>query len=253
MSQPAFSALEPLPFELVFDDGEPMETEADVRQLYLLRDVTARAMWERGRPDFYASGNVFVYYSLEQARDVAAKRPYFRGPDFFFVDGVPGHAREGWVSWWEGGRLPDLIVEFLSPSTEKVDRKDKMDLYARVFRTREYFLYDLDRPWVLEGYRLVGESYQPMQLNSRGRFHSEVLGFDLGVWHGMAWLVYPHTGLEGDWLRLFDADGRMVPQAALAQAEEAQARLDSERERAEAAEAELKRLRSLLGERGAQG
>ncbi|HWM92095.1 MAG TPA: Uma2 family endonuclease [Thermoanaerobaculia bacterium] len=235
MSQPAFSALEPLPFELVFDDGEPMENNAHAVQLQLLIDVTHRAMWESGRTEFHAGGNNFVYYSMEQAWEVASGRLYFRGPDFFFVDQVPRRPRKGWVSWEEGGRLPDLILEMLSPTTEKVDRTTKMDLYARVFRTREYFLWDFDR-LLLEGYRLEGDRYQPMQPDSQGRLRSEVLGFDLGAWHGPAWIVYPHESWDSDWVRLFDSDGRLIPQGALAHAEEAQA--------------ELKRLRSLLGERG---
>lgn len=41
MSQPAFSALAPLPFDLVYDDGEPLESGWHVA--------------EQGRSDFYGS------------------------------------------------------------------------------------------------------------------------------------------------------------------------------------------------------
>jgi hypothetical protein len=44
MSKPAVSALAPLLFELVFDDGEPLETEWHTYQLPLLRDLIRRAM-----------------------------------------------------------------------------------------------------------------------------------------------------------------------------------------------------------------
>jgi Uma2 family endonuclease len=252
MSQPALSALEPLPFELVFDDGEPMENRDHVVQRDLLMDVTARVMQERGRDDFETGGNMFVYYSVEQARDVASGRPYFRGPDFYLVDRVPKRYRQGWVAWEEGGRLPDLIVEFLSPSTEDVDRKDKMELYAKVFRTRDYFLWSFERRR-LEGYRLEGDRYRPLRPDSRGRFRSEVLGLDLGVWEGRVYFPHLSDGREGHWVRLFDVDGRLIPQGVVAAAEEAQARLEAERRRAEAAEAELQRLRALLGESGRQG
>ncbi|HVR96598.1 MAG TPA: Uma2 family endonuclease [Thermoanaerobaculia bacterium] len=284
MSQPAVSALvEPLPFELVFDDGEPMENRGHVVQRDLLMDLTAWWMGERGRNDYFACGNLFVYYSIEQARDVAMGRPYFCGPDFFFVDRVSRRRRQGWVAWEEGGRLPDLIIEFLSPSTEKIDRQVKMDLYSRVFRTPEYFLHSFEGR--LEGYQLDGDRYRPMRPDSRGRFRSHVLGLDLGVWHGLAYhpVNQREDGLEGHWVRFFDVEGRLIPQpivvitdklqaaqtqaeaaqaqaevaqaqaeAAQAQAEAAQAGREVERRRAEAAEAELQRLRALLGEAGRQ-
>src|SRR4051795_12657133 len=130
MSQPAVSALSPLPFELVYSDGEPLESNWHVIQMNLLIDLISQAMSERSRTDFFAGGDMFVYYSYEQARDVAAGRPYFRGPDVFYVGGVEGGDRKTWVAWEEGGRLPDFIVEFLSPSTAKMDRTVKKDLYA---------------------------------------------------------------------------------------------------------------------------
>ena len=44
MSQPAAAALAPLPFELVYDDGEPLETEWHTIQYPLLRDLIQQAM-----------------------------------------------------------------------------------------------------------------------------------------------------------------------------------------------------------------
>jgi Uma2 family endonuclease len=232
MSQPAFSALAPLPFDLVYDDGEPLESGWHVYQSRLLLDLIPQAMAEQGRSDFYAGGNMFVYYSVEQARDVASGRPYFRGPDVFWVDGVaPTPIRKAWLAWEEGGHLPDVIVELLSSSTEKIDRTTKKDLYARTFRTSEYFLYDPET-WKLEGLRLMGTAYQPMIPNGDGRFWSQQLGAFLGPWHG-TW-----DRQEDDWVRLFRSDGTMVPTSA---------------ERAEAAEAEVARLRVLLEERNRTG
>ncbi|HWM89279.1 MAG TPA: Uma2 family endonuclease [Thermoanaerobaculia bacterium] len=244
MSQPAFKALD-LPFELVYSDGIPLDSYWQRIQMTLLIDVIRQAMEERGRTDFFVSGDMFVYYSPEQARDVAEGRRYFRGPDVFFVDQVEPRKeeRKAWVSWEEGGRLPDLIVELLSPSTAKIDRTIKKDLYSRVFRTRDYFLYDLDTA-TLEGFRLTGDLYQPVKPDSQGRLRSEVLGLDLGLWHG------DQEGQETAWARLFYPDGRLVPTLAEVERQRAEAerqRADTERQRAEAAEAELARLRSLPG------
>ncbi len=255
MGQPAFKALD-LPFELVVKDGIPMDHFLDPIQLALFRDVVHQLMAERGRIDYCIGGNNFVYYSIEQARDVARGRPYFRGPDLFFVDRVPQRPRKAWVSWEEGGRLPDLIVELLSPSTESIDRGEKMDLYARVFRTREYYLFDFDTS-TLEAYRLSGLAYRPVKPNRNGRFHSDVLGAEMGVWHGVV------SQQESGWIRLYHPDGSLAPTAAEAErrhteaerryaeaerqrAEAERQRADSERRRAEAAEAELARLRGSL-------
>lgn len=232
MSRPAVAASSPLPFELVISDGEPMDNFLHVLQMQLLFELTDQVMLERGRKDYFYGGDMFVYYSVEQARDVAQGRPYFRGPDFFLVDGVPPRPleeRRAWVSWEEGGHLPDLIVELLSPSTEEIDRTVKKVIYARDFRASEYYLYKMETR-ELEGHRLAGGVYKPMVRNSRGRFQSRVFGLELGIWRG------EYRGKTLDWLRLFEPDGRLVPTPAEAQAQ-----------RAEAAEAEVRRLRAQLG------
>jgi Uma2 family endonuclease len=246
MSQPAFSALAPLPFDLVYDDGEPLESGWHFLQLHLLLELISQAMMEQGRSDFYAGGNMFVYYSVEQAREVASGRPYFRGPDVFWVDGVaPTPIRKTWAAWKEGGRLPDFIVELLSSSTAKIDRVDKKDLYARVFRTSEYFLYDPETR-KLEGLRLMGTAYQPMIPSGQGRFWSQQLGAFLGPWHG----IYDRQ--EDDWIRLFRPDGTLVPtKDELSEAE--RHRAEANLQRAEQAEAEVARLRALLEERERTG
>lgn len=240
MSEPAVSALAPLPFELVYDDGEPLESNWHRYQMNLLIDLIYQAMAERGRDDYFASGNMFVYYSLDQARDVACGRPYFRGPDVFFVNGVDGRMdRKAWVSWDEGGRLPDVIVELLSASTARVDRIVKKDLYARVFRTPEYFLYDPERQ-KLEGLRLSGDAYQPIRPDAGGRFKSKEFGLALGLWQGV------HNGLTATWVRLFRPDGSLVP----TEVEAHRQRAEAERQAKEAAEAEVARLRARIAELG---
>lgn len=253
MSQPAAQALD-LSFDLVESDGVPLDSNWERIQMNLLIDVIRQAMAERGRTDFFTGGNMFVYHSVEQARDVAQGRPYLRGPDVFFVGGVEDHDRRTWVSWEEGGRLPDVIVELLSPSTATIDRTTKRDIYGRIFRTPEYFLYE-PRTEELEGLRLAGDRYVPLLPDAEGRIWSEKLGLKLGLWRGL------RTGVETTWVRLFDATGRLVPMKdeaaeAIAEAERQRAeaerqRAEAERQRADKAEAELARLRAKL--EGAEG
>jgi len=234
MSQRAVAALAPLPFELVYDDGEPLESEWHTLQFPLLRELIRQTMAERGRSDFFVGGNMFVYYSVEQARDVARGRPYFRGPDVFWVGGVEsGRLRKAWVAWEEGGHLPDVIVELLSPTTAEIDRNEKKEIYAKYFGTSEYYLVDPETR-KLEGFGLAGRSYRPLIPAEQGRFWSDQLGVFLGFWHGVV------NGGEADWVRLFRPDGSLVPTA--------EERAETERRRAEAAEAEIARLRALLEE-----
>jgi Uma2 family endonuclease len=237
MSQPAAAALAPLPFELVYDDGEPLETQWHTLELPLLRQLIRQTMAEQDRADFFVAANVFVYYSVEQARDVAEEeekhlpKHAFRGPDVFWVGGVdPDPNRKIWIAWEEGGRLPDVVFEMLSPSTAKKDRTEKRDLYARVFRTAEYFLYDPETR-TLEGLRLAGRFYQSIQPDENGHLPSEKLGVSVGLWHGVV------EAQENDFVRLFRADGSLVPTPA-----------EAERQRADSAEAEVARLRALLAE-----
>lgn len=233
MSQPA-AALSPLPFELVLDDGEPFESDWHSVAFPFLRKLIIRAMVEQGRADFFCGGNIFVYYSVEQAWAVAEEekkgleKRAFRGPDVFWVGGIDPHReRQAWIAWEEGGRLPDVIVELLSPSMAQKDRTEKRDLYAKVFGTAEYFLCDPETG-ELEGLRLAGRSYLPIQSDEKGRLRSEQLGVSLEMWHGEV------DGRAGDWVRLFRPDGSLVP---------------TPEERAEAAEAELARVRALFEER----
>ncbi|HEY4573317.1 MAG TPA: Uma2 family endonuclease, partial [Thermoanaerobaculia bacterium] len=152
--------------------------------------------------------------------------------------------------------LPDLIVELLSPSTAHIDRGVKKELYARVFRTSEYYMYDPDTR-KLEGFWLAGGAYQPMAPGDQGRLWSRQLGLFLGLWHGF------REDKEADWVRLYHPDGSLVPtqgeraeaerqraDAERQNAEAANQRADAERQRADAAEAELVRLRALLEGRG---
>ncbi len=246
MSQPAVAAPGPLPFELVYSDGEPLESGWHALQLPFLWELLHQAMVEQGRSDFYVGGDMFVYYSVEQAWDVAKGKLYFRGPDVFWVGGVsPTPIRKAWVAWEEGGHLPDVIIELLSASTAKVDRNEKKDLYARIFQTPEYFLYEPETG-KLEGFLLSGQTYRPMVPNEQGRFWSERLRVSIGLWHGV------RLGQEGDWVRLFRPDGSLVltaAEAAEARAGAAEARAGAAEARAGAAEAEVARLRALLEEK----
>jgi Uma2 family endonuclease len=232
-------------------DGDRMESDWHVVSITLLDELVRNLL---GAPKHYfCGGNMFIYYSVAQAKEVeeyveaktVARKPRFKGPDFFLVRDVDGtKPRESWVVWDEGGRYPDLVVEFISTSTRKKDVDENVKFYARVFRVLEYFWFDR-RTGELAGYRLSGVSYTPIEPDARGRLWSEVLGAYLGVWRG------EYRGRRFPWLRLWDKEGRLVPTTAERAARERTARSRAEA-RAEQAEAQAQQERAAREQAEAQ-
>ncbi|MBW4690221.1 MAG: Uma2 family endonuclease [Lyngbya sp. HA4199-MV5] len=210
------------PTDLIFDDGVPLESNRHRIAMNVLIDSALQAL--SSRSDVFTGGNMFVYYSRNQAmnRD-------FRGPDFFVALDVDGSRdRRGWVVWEEEGRYPDVIVELMSPSTAKVDLGVKKDLYERTFRTADYFVYDPFDSTSLQGWHLdAAQRYQPLELNDRGWLWCETLQLWLGTWEGNIQRE-PPTG-TCPWLRFYDRDGNLV----LLPEEAAQRQVEQERQRSD--------------------
>jgi Uma2 family endonuclease len=167
----------------------PLETKRHLYQIILLLQCL-EYLW-RDRTDFFAAGNLTIYYSLRQI-----KNQDFRGPDFFVVLDTEQRDRKSWTVWEEDGKYPNVIVEILSDSTEQVDRGLKKQLYQDVFHTHEYFWF---HPYTLEfaGWRLDGKQYQPIVPTAEGWLWSEELQLYLGLYH--------------EQLRYFAADRELVP------------------------------------------
>jgi Uma2 family endonuclease len=225
----------------LYSDEPPLETELHLRQLVLL--IQCLELWWHDRQDFYAFGNLTIYYSPRQR-----KTEKFRGPDFFVVLGTERKARKSWVVWQEDGKYPNIIVEILSPKTAKTDRGLKKQLYQDTFRTPDYFWFD---PNTLEfqGFHLVDGHYQEILPNPQQWLWSEQLGLYLGV--------------HDSRLRFFTPAGDLLPtpeegaDQARQQAEQAIQRADQERQRAEQeaqrAEQERQRADRLLQQLRALG
>lgn len=231
---------------LISSDGVPLESDWHVIEISLLRELVHQQL--AGRQDFFAGGNMFIYFDEEHARN-----RNFRGPDFFFVWGAsPMPLRPYWAVWKEGGRYPDVIIELLSQATADVDLATKKDIYEQVFHTSEYFCYDPDAR-KLDGWRLEKRKYRPIKPNEKGWLESEQLGLWLGTWSGL------HLNRDTTWLRFYTPEGILVPtiaestamaqqRAAVAQqqAAVAQQAINEQRRRAEVAEAELARLKAQI-------
>ncbi len=233
--------ISPPPSDLPYDDGERMESPWHAQSAMILKAAYVAAHGGV-MTDYYIGVNMFVYYSWKQIRN-----DEYRGPDLYVVKGVDGtKPRLYWAIWDEDGRYPDVIIELLSPKTERNDLGVKKDLYEQRFRTPEYFCIapQVER---LLGWRLGPDMrYHALTPDERGWLWSEELGFWIGPWRGV------YMGEEHTWPRLFHPDGQLVllPEEAERQrAEEERQRAEAERQRAEEerqrAEAERQRAEEL--------
>ncbi|MGK7882104.1 MAG: Uma2 family endonuclease [Crocosphaera sp.] len=228
-------------YEIIFPKGEfwsdepPLETYLHLTQIILLLK-SLQWLWQ-DRKDYFAAGNLTIYYSPNQK-----KSEDFRGPDFFVVLGTKwDEKRKSWVVWEEEGKYPNVIIEILSDSTAATDRGEKKEIYQDTFRTPDYFWFD---PYTLEfqGFTLISGKYQPIEPNEQGRLWSEQLQLYLGIYE--------------DKLRYFDIDGELVssPEEAASQEREqkelALQQQDYEREQKELALQENEQLKAKLRELG---
>ncbi|HEY9796886.1 MAG TPA: Uma2 family endonuclease [Leptolyngbyaceae cyanobacterium] len=184
----------------LLSDEPPLETELHLRQIMLLIQCL-EWVW-RSRQDFYACGNLSIYYSPRQR-----KSEKFRGPDFFVVLGTERKPRTSWVVWEEEGKYPNVIVEILSQATAETDRGLKKQIYQDTFRTPDYFWFD-PQTFEFKGFQLVGGQYQELQSNPQGWLWSQQLELYLGIYESK--------------LPLFTAEGQLIPtpEEAVQQAEQ---------------------------------
>ncbi len=239
---------------LVETDGEPLDSTWHRDAINLL--IEQVRYHRRDRTDWFAGGNKFIYFNVEQARNRD-----FRGPDFFYVEGVRFNPlRPYHVVWEEGGKYPNVLIELLSATTADEDLTTKKAVYEQIFRTPDYFCYDPDTGQ-LQGWHLLDQSYEPLQPNERGWLWCAQLKLWLGTWTGS------YQGCQAVWLRFYDEHGKPVPLFAESlaveveaerqraenerqQADTARQQAEDARRRAETAEAEVARLKRLLGETG---
>ena len=195
----------------LYSHEPPLETYLHLQQLILLL-TSLEWLWQE-RQDFFAAGNLTVYYSPRQRRSED-----FRGPDLFVVLGTERYPRKSWVVWEEGGQYPHVVIEILSNSTADTDRGLKKQIYQDIWRTPDYFWFDPDDPKELKGFHLIDGVYQPLQPNDQGWLWSQQLELYLGV--------------HEEQLRFFSREGNLIP-TPQETAAQTQQQLDQERQRAD--------------------
>lgn len=195
-------------FDLPTEDGIPLESNWHRLAIALLIELI-HAFWH-ARQDFFAGGNMFLYFSPQQVRNRD-----FRGPDVFVVKDVDRHRkRDAWIVWEEGGRTPNVVIELSLPSTIEVDHHTKKEIYSHLLNIPEYFCYDPSTR-ALTGWRLTATSpdYQDILPNDEGWLWSAELELWLGTWQG------EFLNEAGTWLRYYTPDGQLVPTLAERQAQ----------------------------------
>ena len=186
------------PTDLPLEDGIPLETNQHRIAMNVLIQSLKHAWAER--TDFFVGGNMFVYFSTLQLRNKD-----YRGPDFFVALDIDGsYSRQSWTVWEEGGKYPDVIVELLSSSTKAEDLGNKKNLYERIFKTPNYFVFDPFDAKSLRGWHFKNRRYEELVPNEQGRIWSEELQLWLGVWEGTV------ERESGKWLRFYDTARQLV-------------------------------------------
>ena len=212
---------------------EPERIEDGMQQDLPIRRI-AHLLDERyeDRPDVFISGRIFVSYDITNGNRRVE-------PDLFIAfdvdsSGIRTNLPNFWI--WEIGKAPDFVMEVASPSTAANDLGWKRELYQRL-EIQEYWRFDptggqlYGKP--IAGERLVAGRYEEYELQYGGdasvRGHSELLDV-VFYWDGeeLFDVLDPATGLT--------IDKRVA----------AEARANAEQARADAAEAELARLRAQL-------
>jgi len=224
-------ALKP-PIPYPESDGEPLG-ETDSHITVILHLLEALRYFFRQEKRIYVAANMLFYY--EEGDPTAVK-----APDVFVVKGVAKHQRRTY-KLWEEKKAPCVVLEITSRQSRLEDQGTKRALYE-MLGVREYFLFDPLDEYLsprLQGLHLVGGSFKAMSASAQGTLRSKELGL----------ILRP----EGKQLRLVDPrKGQALPTleeaAELAQAQFQRAKKESRRaareaQRADAAEAELARLR----------
>ncbi|MEH1770798.1 Uma2 family endonuclease [Nostoc sp.] len=195
-----------LPSEYPEDSGLP--DEFHLFQPQLLRETFY--------PPNYPAEEVFVATDLNLYYDLRHTLWYKR-PDWFAAVGVSRlyeqqNLRLSYVIWQEGV-APFVVVELLSPGTEKEDLGQtlreinqpptKWEVYERILRVPYYIVFDryTDK---LQVFQLVADRYSELDL-STPRVWMPGLELGLGLWQGS------YQGIERLWLRWYDASGNWLP------------------------------------------
>ncbi|MBI1927109.1 Uma2 family endonuclease [Candidatus Poribacteria bacterium] len=231
------------------EDDEPMAaTGFHDEQINILSDQLKR--YFRTNHLVYVGVDSFIYYREGHPTDFVA-------PDIFVVCGVERSPRRRSFYTWAEGAVPDVAFEFLSESTARHDRGEKIKQYLIDIGVQEYFIHQpaLDKPPEFCGWRISpsGE-IEGIPPDAEGGLFSRALN----LW--LRWEEIPDDKVR--LLRPYEPDGTPIPtsreeeqrrqeaelgrQEAELAAQQAEAIAQEEAQRRQRAEAELEQLLAKL-------
>lgn len=206
-----------------------------------------RLLDETFRPPNYELQEVFTASDLNLYYNTLDVKQYKR-PDWFAVVGLPKDTEQpqmrlSYVTWQEGID-PLIVIELLSPSTEKDDLGQRLrdvtkpptkwDVYERWLRVPYYVVFSRYTN-ELRVFTLNGSRYQEVE-DHQGRFWIEDVELGLGVWRGR------YLNEDFLWLRWYDRAGNWIPNK--------DERAETERKEKEVAQEKVQMLTAKLRELG---
>lgn len=198
-----------------------------------------------------ASNQIFTGTDLNLYYDI--NHPlWHKRPDWFVGVGVPRlyDGRDLRLSYvlWQEEVSPTVIVELLSPGTEKEDLGQtesldgepptKWEVYERILQVPYYVLYDRYSD-TLRGYQLHEGRYQPIPIETNCIIWVPEFNLGLSLWQG------EYQGITRQWLRWIDHSENWIP-SPLEQSEQQRQQIEQQRQQLEAKAARLaEKLREL--------
>jgi Uma2 family endonuclease len=214
-----------------FHDLQPQLLSATLR----LTDVSSNCL--------FTGTDLNLYYDAQQPL-------WHKRPDWFVAIGVPrlyagSDLRLSYVVWDEGVS-PNVIVELLSPGTEKEDLGQtesgagepptKWQVYEQILKVPYYVLYDR-YSGMLRAYQLVAGRYQELEILDEQVWLPD-LNLSLGLWQG------EYEGISRKWLRWLDAEGNWIS-TSLEQSEQQRIQAEQQRLMAEQQQARERQQRLM--------
>ena len=130
-----------------YEDDEPMAaTGFHAEQIVTLADQFFR--YFEINEHIFVGIDTFIYYREGDRTKVVA-------PDIYIVLGASKFPQRRSFYTWSEGAAPSVVFEFLSDSTARQDRQEKVPLYLVDIGVQEYFIHqpDLERPTEFRGWR----------------------------------------------------------------------------------------------------
>lgn len=150
-------------------------------------------VWSLQHPEMTVFSNLIFEWDHSEIGDYA--------PDIAVVPNVrePEADRGKFVVASEGTR-PCLVIEVVSPSTQRADKVDKLRDYAQLgIREYIYIHHRTTRRGLISeivGHRLNDGNYQVIPIDEDGAVYCETLSLRLGITNGSVWIEDAVTGRE---------------------------------------------------------